>query len=294
MPHRRVVGLHAGRLEPEPQSGQRRPQLVRRVADELALRLERLAEPLGHLVEGDRDLLLLAGAGHLGAGVELTVLDAARGSRERAQRPRERAGEHPGETEPERERREPDADDHEHVAPHALGDGRVALRHPHGADRPALVEDRHSRVEQLLADGLALPRSLLRRPCERGRDLGPVGVRLVAEPGAGRVGEQPAAAADDDHARAEVPSGLLDDALELRGVAEPRRRSRRHDLRLRRRLRAHLAVDPAREAEHERDLERDEDEHEHVRERREQLQAEAHATSSGEAKRKPTPRTVWM
>ena len=37
----------------------RRPQLVGRVADELALCLERLAEPVGHLVEGDRDLLLL-------------------------------------------------------------------------------------------------------------------------------------------------------------------------------------------------------------------------------------------
>ena len=113
MPHRSVVALQPGGLEPQSQSGQRRPQLVRRVADELALRLEHLAEPVGHLVEGDRDLLLLAGTGHLGARIELAVLDAARRARERAQRPGERAGEHPGEAEAERERRQADADDDE-------------------------------------------------------------------------------------------------------------------------------------------------------------------------------------
>ena len=93
---------------------------MRGVADELALRLDRLAEPLGHVVEGERDLALLARTRDLGARIELAVLDASRRSGERAQRPRERAGEHPGEREPERERGEPDADDDEHVPAHAL------------------------------------------------------------------------------------------------------------------------------------------------------------------------------
>ena len=205
--------LQAGRLEPEPEAGERRPQLVRRVADELALRLEHLAEPVGHVVERDRDLLLLARAGHLGARVELAVLDAPRRSRQRAQRPRERAGEHPGEREAERERRQADADDDEHVAAHPLGDGGVALRDADGADRAALVEDRHGGVEELVADACrcaAFPGASV--PASAAAISGRSAYGLAAEPGAGRVGEQAAARADDDHARAEVAARLLDDA----------------------------------------------------------------------------------
>ena len=109
-----------------------------------------------------------------------------------------------------------------------------------------------------------------------------------------RVGQQPSFLVDHDDASAEVPSRLLDHGLQLGALAEPRRRGCGHDLRLRRRLGAHLAVDTARETQRERDLEGDKNEHEYVCERGEQLQAETHATSSGEEKRKPTPRTVWM
>ena len=212
----------------------------------------------------------------LGARVELAVLDPPRRRRERAQRPRERAGEHPGEREPERERGEADADDDEHVPAHALADRLDALRDAHGADRPALVDDRHRGVEQLVAERVALPRPLLGAAGERGGDLGPVAYEVSRSP---RRRSRRAAAlpVDDDHARAEVAAGVLDDAARscARSSSAAGRR-RRDDLRLRGRLRAHLGVDPAREAERERDLERDQDEHEHVGERGEQAAAQAH------------------
>ena len=85
----RIVRLDLRSLEPQTQPGQRRAELMRRVADELALRLDRLLEPLRHVVEGDRDLALLAGARDLGACIELAVLDAPRGAGERAQWPGE-------------------------------------------------------------------------------------------------------------------------------------------------------------------------------------------------------------
>ena len=105
---------------------------------------------------------------------------------------------------------------------------------------------------------------------------------------------QPPACVDDDHPGAEVSTGLPDEPAEPRGVSALRGRGGRDHLCLRRGLRLHLGVDAAREAEHERDLEHDQHEHQHVGERRKESQPEAQRSSSGEAKRKPTPRTVWM
>ena len=89
--------------------GQGRSELVRGVGDELALRLDRTLEPVGHLVERLPELLDLAGAAHVaGASREVAVAQALRGGGQ----PRERAGERSGEPEreqqPGRERREPD------------------------------------------------------------------------------------------------------------------------------------------------------------------------------------------
>ncbi len=81
--------------------------------------------------------------------------------REPAQRPGERAGENPGEREPEPERRETDADHHEHVPAHPLPHLVDALGDAHGADRPAFVDDRHRGVEELTADGVTVARPLL-------------------------------------------------------------------------------------------------------------------------------------
>ena len=93
---------------------------------------------------------------------------------------------------------------------------------------------------------------------------------------------------------AEVAACLADELAEPGGISPLRGRGGRDHLRLCRRLRLHLGIDAAREAEHERNLEHDQHEHEHVGERREEFQAETQRSSSGEAKRKPTPRTVWM
>ena len=185
--HCRIIRLDLRSLEPQPQPGQRCAELMRRVADELALSLDRLLEPLGHVVEGDRDLPLLAGTGDVSARIELAVLDAPRRARERAQRPGERACEHPGETETERERHEPDADYDEYVPAHARADRVDALSDAHGA----AAQDRHRGVEKIAAERVAVPRSLLGPAGEGSGDLGPVAVRGQAESGTGGVGDEP-------------------------------------------------------------------------------------------------------
>ena len=121
----------------------------------------------------------------------------------RSQRPRERAGEDPREREAERERDQPDADEHEDVPAHPVVDGLHALGHSHGPDPAPVVEHRHGRVEQLLAERLARARPLRGAPGERRLDLGPARVRRRRRATRG-VREQPAARVDDDHPRAEV------------------------------------------------------------------------------------------
>ena len=290
---RRIVGFQRGRLEPKPQPRQGCAELVGRVADELLLRLERAAEPVGHVVERERDLPLLARPLDLRARVELAVFDPPRGPGERPQRSRELARQHPGEREAERERGQADADDDEHVPSRPLSERVDALGDADAADEPTTVQHRHGGVEELAAERVAPPRPLLGPAGQRGGDLRSVAVRGQPQAGARRVREQAAAGVDDDHAGAEIAPGPAHHALELRRIVEPARGGRGHDLSLRCRLGAHLGIHPAREAEHERDLERDEDEDEHVRERGEQAQPQAQRSSSGEAKRKPTPRTVW-
>ena len=55
----RVVGGHVGGLDAQAEAREGRPQLVRRVGHERALRLQRIREPVGHRVEGPGDLALL-------------------------------------------------------------------------------------------------------------------------------------------------------------------------------------------------------------------------------------------
>ena len=71
---------------------------MRGVGDELALRLDRALEPVGHLVERLPELLDLARAAHVaGAGGEVAVPQALRGGSQPRERPGQRSGE------PERE-----------------------------------------------------------------------------------------------------------------------------------------------------------------------------------------------
>ncbi len=98
---------------------------------------------------------------------------------------------------------------------------------------------------------------------------------------------------DDDHARAQIARDLADERVELGSPVEAARSARGHELRTVGGLCAHLAVDAVLRRERERHGERHDHEHEHVGEGHEQTAAVGHqARSSGDAKRKPTPRTV--
>ncbi len=287
-----VVGLEAGRLKPQPQAGERRPELMRSVRDEVPLRGHRLGQALGHVVERDRNLALLARADGRGAGVELAALDPARGVRQRPQRSRERAGQDPRQRQPERECDDTDADEDEDVAAHPVADRLDALRHPDGADPPPVVDHGHGREQELLAERLTAALALGGPARQRLANLRPVAIRGQAEPLARGIREQPTSKVDDDHPRAEIAAGVSDESFQARLLVCAAGGRRRDELGLGRGLRPHLRIDPAGEAERERDLERDQHEHQHVGERREQAHAEAHQSSSGPAKRKPTPRTV--
>ena len=104
-------------------------------------------------------------------------------------------------------------------------------------------------------------------------------------------------ASTDDHAAADVGGGDVDEPVAVAAVAGAEQVGERggDDVGLPARLRAHLRVDAVGDARRERDLERDDRQHEHVAHGQQQPRAEAYSSSpSGAAKRKPTPRTVWM
>ncbi len=76
-----IVGLQTRSLEAEPQAGERRSKLVRRVCDEVPLRGENLREAFGHVVEGESHLLLLGRTRHFCPCVELSALHPPRRAR---------------------------------------------------------------------------------------------------------------------------------------------------------------------------------------------------------------------
>jgi hypothetical protein len=92
------------------------------------------------------------------ARLEVALLDAAGGSREVAQRPRERAGEEPCDQQTDQEREGADPDQDENAAANAVPDGIDVLRHTHRADD---TDVRHwdGGVEQVLPerDAVTLP-----------------------------------------------------------------------------------------------------------------------------------------
>jgi hypothetical protein len=280
------------RLEAKAQPRERRPQLVRCVRDELALRREYASEALGHVVEGHRHLAVLGRPGQLRARLEIALLDPTRRLGEVPERPRERTRQEPCDHEPDQERETADRDQDEDAAPDSARDLLDALRDAHGADRPAEVRHRHGRVQDVLPEGVAVALSLGALAVQRHADLGSRRVRGPWRVHAGRVGQQPAGRADDDHAGAELGGRVTDELAQLTRVFHPTGSARGDDERLRRRVVLDLAVDPPREVEGQRDLERYEDQQRDVREGDEKPRAKAHRMSSGPAKRKPTPRTV--
>ena len=158
------------------------------------------------------------------------------------------------------------------------------------------LEHRRRGGEDLGAQGLAVAGDLLAVAVQRGADLGTVG---VAAPGgrARRVGQQAAAAVDDDHPAAHAVGGDPDEAAQagpLRGV-EQLRRGRRDHVGLAARLSLHLGVDAVAQAHRQRHAEGDQRQQQHVGQRQQEGGPEAYGSStSGAAKRKPTPRTVSM
>jgi hypothetical protein len=174
-------------------------------------------------------------------------------------------------------------------------DGGQVLRHPDRADDLAVVRHRHGRVEQVLAERVAVPLALRADAAKRGAQLraGGRGVRDRLRYTDRRVGQQPAArGVHDDHAAAEIRPRRADDLRQPFGLLHPARCARRDDECLPGGLVLHLGVDSTSQVERERHLERDDDQQQHVGERGEQLKAEAHSISSGDENRKPTPRTV--
>ncbi len=97
--------------------------------------------------------------------------------RESPKRAGERSGQHPGKRQAEQQRDRAHSDEHEDVPAHPVADGLDALRHPDGADAPAVVDHRNRREEQVLAEGVAPPLALGRPTRQRLTDLGPVAVR---------------------------------------------------------------------------------------------------------------------
>jgi hypothetical protein len=111
------------------------------------------------------------------------------------------------------------------------------------------------------------------------------------------VGEDASLTVNDDDSLVSFPFGARDDALDPSGVAP---RNRIGDLRGNHRCaaedaRLELCVGPALDVQTQRNLERDYDDRQEIRRREDEPSAEAHdPSSSAEAKRNPTPLTVWM
>ena len=290
---RLVLGLQAGRLEAQPQPGERRAQLVGGVGHEVALGDEGLPQALGHLVEGVGDLAVLGGPGLVGAGVEVAGGDAPRRLGQVAQRAGEVAGEQPGDDQAEQRGRPT-------PRPMRASVSRRTSASTASTDwvtrtapvRLALVDDRHGGEEQVLAEVRAEARALGDAAGQRLGDLRPGRVGLLGRRGAGRVGEQVALRVDDDHAPADRARGGARDRVELGAALDPADRGGGDELGLVGRLGLDLGVDALGQVERERHLERDEHEHEDVGEGGQLPPAQAHGVPS--PNRKPTPRTVWM
>ena len=161
----------------------------------------------------------------------------------------------------------------------------------------AVLEHRHRGGEDFGAEGLAVAGDLLAAAAQRRPDLGPVG---VAAPGGapGGVGEQAAAAVDDDHPAAHAVGRDIDEAPQAPAAAAGSSSSEargRDDVGLAAGLASHLGVDAVAQAHRQRHAEGDQRQQQDVGQRQQEGGPEAYGSStSGAAKRKPTPRTVSM
>ena len=258
-------------FEPELHGGQGRSELVRGVGDELALRLDRALEPVGHLVERLPELLDLPGAAHVaGAGREVAVPQALRGTGQPRERPGEGSGEPEREQQPGRERREPDR---------AQADGDVAdvvvdLLHapgePNGAQELFLVLDRNGGRHDVVTEIDAVSDLREGRPLQGPLDLGSSrccveGFRRDRAVG---VRDEEPSVVDHDHPAVDLLGRLRDEQVQPSRVVDVVDADLRRDpLRLEQRLVRELGRRPSLEVDRERDAQRDDQDDEDVRER---------------------------
>jgi hypothetical protein len=99
---------------------------------------------------------VLRWACEFGSTLEVALLDAAGGSCEVAQRPRERAGEEPSDQQADQEREGADPDQDDDAAANAMSDGIDVLRHTHRADDTDVCHW-DGGVEQVLPERDAMP-----------------------------------------------------------------------------------------------------------------------------------------
>ena len=159
-----VAALQRRRLEPQPQAGERRAQLVRRVRHELALAAQRARQPAGHVVERGGHLALLGRALDARARVEIAAGDAPRGAGEAAQRLRERAGEQPGHDQAEQQRHAPTPTSAiTSLRTSALTASTLWVTRTAPAARP-LTDHRHGGEEEVLVEVVAVALALGGRP----------------------------------------------------------------------------------------------------------------------------------
>ena len=151
-----------GLLQPQPQPGQRRPQLVRGVGDEVALRVDHPLHARRHLVERARDLLLLQRPLDRHAHRQVALARPPRGERQPPQRPRHRGRQEPARRQPEREHDQADEHEPDRRRAHRAPDGVDALRHAHRAVGLAVAHDRDRGGEDALVERLAVARDLRR------------------------------------------------------------------------------------------------------------------------------------
>ena len=155
----RDLGLEV--LEPEPQRRERRPQLVRRVGDEVLLRADEPLDLRGGVVEARRELGDLRRARRcFAARREVALTETRGGVDEPIDRDRHLTGEAEADHEHHEERDEPDADEHQPAPSDASVDERRRVRHAHRADDTVAGHDGDGEVE----DGAAARRTSIPPP----------------------------------------------------------------------------------------------------------------------------------
>ena len=144
------------------------------------------------------------------------------------QRARQRSGQQPGEPEPQQQHDRGHADQGDHVAADLVLDRVDALGDPHRTFGAGRALTTGTAVNSRSSPSVSLWRSPWRESlaAQRGGDLGARRVGVDSSPSR-RVGEQPAARADDDHAAAELVAESVDQPLERLALVEPARRRTR-------------------------------------------------------------------